>query len=334
MVAAQLHAPGPIEKGPLKIAPLPEPHPAPRQLLIRVRACAICHTDLHTVEGDIELPRLPLVPGHQIIGSVEAVSSDAPRFRTGDRVGAAWLHRACGQCRFCRQDSENLCERAEFTGLHADGGYAEFAVADEAFVYAIPAGFTDLQAAPLLCAGVIGYRALKVSGIRPGGRLGLYGFGASAHLVIQIARYRGCEVYVFTRGAEHQRLARELGAAWVGRAEETPPHKIDAAIIFAPAGPLALDALRALERGGTVALAGITMTPIPAIDYPKLLYHERKIASVANATRRDAEELLALAAEIPLRTEVEVFPLADINTALAKLKRGQIRGAGVIHMTP
>ena len=331
MLAAQLHAPRPIEDAPLAVAPLSDPSPASGEILIRVRACGICHTDLHTVEGDIELPRLPLVPGHQIVGLVEAVGSDAVRFKPGDRVGAAWLHRACGECPFCRRGDENLCERAEFTGRDADGGYAEFAVADAAFVYPLPPSFSDLQAAPLLCAGVIGYRALKASGIRRGGRLGLYGFGASAHIVIQIARYWGCEVYVFTRGAGHQRLARELGAAWVGRADEAAPGRIDAAIIFAPAGPLVLDALCALERGGTVVLAGITMTPIPAIDYPKL-YHERKIASVANATRRDAEELLALAAEIPIRTETEVFPLRDINAALAKLKRGEIRGAGVVQI--
>ena len=333
MLAAQLHSPRPIEEAPLKVAPLAEPHPGAGEILLRVRACGICHTDLHTVEGDLELPRLPLVPGHQIVGTVEKLGPNVTQFARGERVGAAWLHRTCGQCLFCRRGDENLCPRAEFTGLHADGGYAEFAVADAAFGYRIPDGFSDLQAAPLLCAGVIGYRALKVSAIRRGGRLGLYGFGASAHIVIQIARHWGCEVYVFTRGPEHQRLAHELGAAWVGRADQTAPEKIDAAIIFAPAGAIVIDALRALERGGTVALAGITMTPIPEIDYAKLLYHERKVASVANATRRDAEELLALAAEIPLKTEVEIFALRDINVALAKLKHGKIRGAGVVDMT-
>ncbi|HTM08123.1 MAG TPA: zinc-dependent alcohol dehydrogenase family protein [Verrucomicrobiae bacterium] len=333
MLAAQLHAPRPIEDAPLQVVRLPDPRPALGEVLIRVGACGICHTDLHTAEGDLELPRLPTIPGHQIAGVVEALGQGVTRFAEGHRVGAAWLRRSCGQCLFCQQGNENLCERAEFTGLHADGGYAEFAVADATFVYALPERFSDIEVAPLLCGGVIGYRSMKVSGIRRGGRLGLYGFGASAHVVIQIARYWDCEVYVFTRGAEHQRLARDLGAAWVGRAEENPPKKIDAAIIFAPAGPLVLDALRVLERGATVALAGITMTPIPAIDYPKLLYHERKIASVANATRRDAEELLALAADIPLATEVEVFGLGEINAALTKLKRGQIRGAGVVAMT-
>lgn len=331
MRAAQLHGPYPIEDAPLKIASVPDPSPRPGELLIRVRACGICHTDLHTVEGDIDLPRLPLIPGHQIVGVVEAAGG-ASRYQRGDRVGTAWLHRTCGQCLFCRRGDENLCLHAEFTGLHADGGYAEFAAADSAFVYSIPSGFSDIQAAPLLCAGVIGYRALKVSGLKPGGRVGLYGFGASAHIVIQIARHWGCEVYVFTRGAEHQRLARELGAAWVGRAGDPPPDKVDAAIIFAPAGALVIAALDGLERGGTVALAGITMSPIPEIDYGKL-YHERKIASVANATRRDAEELLQLAAGIPIKTEVEVFPLAGANEALKKLKHGKMRGAGVIDLS-
>lgn len=332
MLAAVLESPGPIEENPLKAARIDDPVPSAREILIRVAACGVCHTDLHIVEGDLRLPRLPLVPGHQIVGTVVARGAQAARFRLGERVGAAWLHRACGACAHCAKGDENLCARAEFTGVESDGGYAELATADESFAYALPPNFSDAHAAPLLCAGVIGYRALALSGVRRGERLGLFGFGASAHLVIQIARYWDCEVYVFTRGAEHRRLARELGAAWVGGAEETPPDKINAAIVFAPAGKLALDALRVLDRGGTAALAGITMTPIPEIDYAKLLYHERKLVSVANATRRDAEALLALAAEIPLRTEVEIFPLAAVNEALRKLKHGEIRGAGVIEI--
>ena len=332
MLAALLDAPKPIEENPLELTRLPEPLPGAREVRIRVRACGICHTDLHTVEGDIPLPKLPLVPGHQVVGVVEARGRDAKRFKEGDRIGIAWLRRACGSCVYCSKGDENLCERAEFTGLHAHGGYAELATADEAFAYHLPSGFSDCQAAPLLCAGVISYRALKLSDIRRGERLGLFGFGASAHIVIQVARHWNCQVYVFTRSPEHQRLAQSLGAAWVGRAEETPPEKVQTAIIFAPAGRLVLDALRVLDRGGTVVLAGITMTPIPEIDYPSLLYHERKLLSVANATRRDAEELLALAAEIPLRTEVEIFPLAQINHALQKLKQGQIQGAGVVAM--
>ncbi len=334
MLAAQLSTPKPVEQNPLTLTNLPAPPVDTREIRIRVRACGVCHTDLHEVEGDLSLPRLPLVPGHQIVGVVDECGPKAGRFRVGDRVGVAWLHRACGSCLHCKNGNENLCERAEFTGLQVDGGYAEFTVADEAFTYRLPKNFPDHQAAPLLCAGVIGYRALRLSEIDQGGRLGLYGFGASAHIVIQIARRWNCEVYVFTRSSEHQNHARELGAAWVGRAEETPPHKLQAAIIFAPAGGLVPEALRVLDRGGTVALAGITMTPIPEIDYGKLLYHERRLRSVANATRRDAEELLALAAEIPLRTEVEIFPLSEANQALQKLKRSEIRGAAVIEMTP
>ncbi|MBI2539854.1 MAG: zinc-dependent alcohol dehydrogenase family protein [Deltaproteobacteria bacterium] len=334
MLAALLRAPAPIEENPLVIADIPEPPVGEAEVRIRVRCCGLCHTDLHTVEGELELPKLPVIPGHQIVGNVESLGPSARRFREGDRVGVAWLHRSCGVCRYCRDANENLCDRAEFTGLHADGGYGEFATVDEAFAYAVPSGFTDHQAAPLLCAGVIGYRALRLSETRRGERLGLFGFGGSAHIVIQIARYWGCEVYVFTRSPSHQEHARELGAAWVGRAEDSPPERLRAAIIFAPAGELVLDALRVLDRGGTIALAGLTMTPIPQIDYAKLLYHERKIRSVANATRRDAEELLALAGEIPIRTEVEIFPLAQINQALQKMKRSEIRGAGVIEIVP
>lgn len=333
MLAALLQTPRAVEQDPLLLTDIPLPSPKERELRIRVRACAICHTDLHTVEGEIPLPKLPLIPGHQIVGVVEARGPKARRFKEGERVGVPWLHRACGSCRYCRRGDENLCERAEFTGLQADGGYAEFTVVDEDFAYSLPRDFSDERVAPLLCAGVIGYRALRLSGIRGGERLGLFGFGASAHIVIQIARHRGCEVYVFTRSAAHQELARSLGAAWVGRAEDSPPHRLQAAVIFAPAGRLVLDALRHLDRGGAVALAGITMTPIPEIDYA-LLYHERQLRSVANATRRDAEELLALAPEIPLRTEIETFPLPQINRALQKLKRSEIRGAGVIEISP
>ncbi|MBI2987780.1 MAG: zinc-dependent alcohol dehydrogenase family protein [Deltaproteobacteria bacterium] len=334
MLAALLRSPKPIDENPLILTDIPKPLPRDHEVRVQVRVCGMCHTDLHIAEGDIHLPKLPVVPGHQIVGVVEGLGREARRFKEGDRVGVAWLHRACGKCRYCRDGNENLCEAAEFTGLQADGGYGEFATVDEAFAYSLPSDFSDRQAAPLLCAGVIGYRALRLSEIRRGGRLGLFGFGASAHIVIQIARYWDCEVCVFTRSRDHQEHAREMGAAWVGRAEDSPPERLQAAIIFAPAGELVPDALRVLERGGTVVLAGITMTPIPEIDYARLLYHERKIRSVANATRRDAEELLALAGEIPLRTEVEIFLLAQINHALQKLKRSGIRGAGVVEVTP
>lgn len=332
MLAALLRAAKAVEENPLAITDIARPFPRKHEVRLRVHCCGVCHTDLHTVEGDIHLPKLPVVPGHQIVGVVEALGRDVARFKEGDRVGVAWLHLACGSCRYCKEGNENLCDRAEFTGLHADGGYAEFATVNESFAYSLPGNFSDIQAAPLLCAGVIGYRALRLSEIRKGERLGLYGFGASAHIVIQIARYWDCEVYVFTRSREHREHARELGAVWAGGAGDAPPERLRAAIIFAPAGELALDALRVLEKGGAVVLAGITMTPIPQINYAKLLYHERKIRSVTNATRRDAEDCLALAAEIPLRTAIEVFPLAQINQALQKLKRGKIRGAGVIEV--
>jgi propanol-preferring alcohol dehydrogenase len=307
-----LRRPAPVESSPLETVELPEPKPAPDELLVRVRTCGICHTDLHTVEGEIA-GKLPVVPGHQIIGEVD-----------GQRVGIPWLHATCGACDFCRSGRENLCERAQFTGFDVDGGYAEFAVAKKDFVVPIPEAFDDAHAAPLLCAGIIGYRALRLSGIRPGKRLGLYGFGASAHLAIQMARHWECEVFVSTRSSAHQQHARELGGKL-----EIAEGSLDAAIIFAPAGPLVPVALRALRRGGTLALAGIYMTPIPELPYDRL-YHERTIRSVANATRDDARQLMQLAGEIPLRTEVQTFPLEEANRALQALKRGEIRGAGVL----
>jgi propanol-preferring alcohol dehydrogenase len=292
----------------------------------------VCHTDLHTVEGDLSLPKLPVVPGHQIVGVVDSIGSDAGRFAAGDRVGIPWLYSTCGTCEYCERDFENLCEGARFTGLHADGGYAEYMTAPAAYAYALPDAFPDLQAAPLLCAGIIGCRALRLSDAEPGKRLGLYGFGASAHVTIQIALYWGCEVYVFTRSEAHRTHAGELGAAWAGRAEDTPPKPLDSAIIFAPAGGLVPEALRVLRKGGTLALAGIHMSPIPQMDYG-LLYGERTIRSVANSTRQDAEELLQLAAEIPIRTDIETFPLSEANQVLERLKRSDIRGAAVLQVT-
>ncbi len=328
MQAMQMAVPKPIEDNPLAAVELPLPEPGAGQLRIRVRACGICHTDLHIVEGEIDLPRLPLVPGHQIVGVVDKLGSGASRFAVGDRVGVPWLYHTDGTCRYCASGRENLCVNAQFTGHDVDGGYAQYMVAPADFAYPLPAGFDDVQAAPLLCAGVIGYRAFRLSEAKRGDRLGLYGFGASAHITIQVARHIGCEVYVFTRGEEHRRLAQQLGATWVGDASEHPV-PLDAAIIFAPAGALVLQALAALDRGGTLALAGIYMTPIPQFDY-KLIYGERTMRSVANATRRDAEELLTLAAKIPIHTEVKTFALADANKALQMLKAGQIEGAGVL----
>jgi propanol-preferring alcohol dehydrogenase len=334
MMAMQLLHPQPIDRRPLTPIDHPRPDPGDGEIRIRVRACGVCHTDLHIVEGDIPHPKLPIVPGHQIAGVVDARGAQATRFQEarfhdGERVGVPWLYSACGECEYCRSGCENLCEHARFTGYHVDGGFAEYVVVPEAFAYRLPDGFDDVQAAPLLCAGVIGYRALRLSGIQPGQRLGLYGFGASAHIAIQVARHWGCEVYVFTRSQEHRRHALQLGATWAGESGETPPATVDGSIIFAPVGSLAPDALRVLRPGGTLALAGITMTDIPQMPYD-LIYRERTLRSVANATRRDAEELLDLAAEIPIHTDVEVMPLSQANEALLRVKRSEVKGAVVL----
>jgi propanol-preferring alcohol dehydrogenase len=284
------------------------------------------------VEGELELPRLPLVPGHQVVGMAEQVGPDVGRFRVGERVGVAWLHEACGRCKFCRTGRENLCPEARFTGLSVDGGYAEYLKAKADFAYRIPQGYDDQEAAPLLCAGIVGYRALRLSRIERGARLGLFGFGASAHIAIQVARHWDCRVYVFTRAAAHRRLAEELGAAWVGGAEDDPGVALQSAVIFAPAGRLVPRALERLDRGGTLALAGITMTPLPQMDYRRHLYHERAVVSVANATRRDGEDLMKLAGEIRLRTRVEVFPLAEANRVLRLLKQSRIEASAVLEV--
>jgi len=330
MKAMLLEFPAPVLENPLRLTELPAPVPGPGQILLKVDYCGICHTDLHTVEGELPLTQLPLIPGHQVVGRVVDRGPGAARYRTGDRVGLAWLYHTCGQCRFCRQGRENLCEQARFTGLHHDGGYGELLTAHEDFAYPLPAGFPDQAAAPLLCAGIIGYRALRLSGIQPGGRLGLYGFGASAHIAIQIARYWGCEILVFTRGPGHQELARQLGASWVGQAQDQPPGKLDSAIIFAPAGILVPQALKHLDRGGTLALAGIYMTAIPKLDYDQDLYYEKTLRSVTASTREDGRELLELAARIPILPQVTTFPLEEANRALQLLKAGQIDGAGVL----
>ncbi|KPJ53134.1 alcohol dehydrogenase [candidate division TA06 bacterium DG_24] len=330
MKAMILEQPRPIGEHPLQLVDLPAPEPGVGEVQVRVHVCGICHTDLHTVEGELPLLGRPLVIGHQVVGTVEKRGKGTTRFSEGDRVGLAWLASTCGKCRFCLSGRENLCPDARFTGYDVDGGYAEYTVAKEAFAYRLPDGFADEQAAPLLCAGIIGFRALRLSEIQPGSRLGLYGFGASAHVAIQVAVHWRCEVYVFTRSPAHQDLARSLGATWVGRAEMTPPEKLDSAIIFAPAGELVLDALRVLERGGTLALAGIYSTPVPALNYTEHLYYERTVRSVTAATRQDGEELLRLAGEIPIETEIERFPLHDANRALELLKASRINGAGVL----
>lgn len=329
MKAMLLNRPRPVAESPLALVEMVPPLPGPGEIQIRVEACGVCHTDLHTVEGELPLPQLPLIPGHQIVGTVTAAGAGAGRFRPGEQVGVPWLYATCGACSFCQQGRENLCAAARFTGYHVNGGYAEYVVAPEAFAFPLPAGFSAVEMAPLLCAGIIGFRALRLSEVRPGQRLGLYGFGASAHIAIQIARHWGCEVYVFTRSPEHRALAQKLGAVWVGGAEDTPPKLYHSAIIFAPAGRLVGDALKSLEKGGTIALAGIYMSPIPEIDY-RWLYQERGIRSVANSTRQDAQDLLRLAEEIPIRTEVEVFPLEEANHVLRLLKESRLRGAGVL----
>ncbi len=333
MKAMMLEFPGPIASRPLKLVELPPPAPGPGEILVAVDYCGICHTDLHLVEGEIALGRLPLIPGHQVVGRVVEVGPKTTRFRVGERVGLAWLNQACGSCQYCRQGRENLCDTPQFTGMSRDGGYAEYAAAPADFAYALPPGLRPAATAPLLCGGIIGYRALRLSDIQRGGRLGLYGFGASAHIAIQVARHWECEVLVFTRSKEHRQLALELGAAWAGQAQDEPPAKLDSAIIFAPAGNLVPEALRALTKGGTLVLAGIYMTAIPALDYEKHLYYEKTVRSVTAATRRDGEELLALAARIPVRTTVEIFPLEEANEALERLKAGKINGAGVLKVS-
>jgi len=330
MRAMVLNKQAPVEEGPLQLRDVPLPTPGREEVRVRVHACGICRTDLHTVEGDVPLRRSPLIPGHQIVGVVDALGAGVRTLHEGERVGVAWVYSTCGECAYCKKGLENLCDRARFTGWDADGGYAEAMIVPESFAYPLPGGFSDLQAAPLLCAGIVGFRSFRLSGVRPGERVGLYGFGASAHLILQVAQHLGCEVYVFTRTEGHQQLARAMGAAWVGRAEATPPAPLDAAVIFAPIGSLVLEALRVLRKGRTVSLADLTMSPIPQIDYDKLLYHERVIRSVANATREDAREFLRLAAEIPIRSEVESFRLEDANLALQALKQSKIRGAGVL----
>lgn len=329
MRALCLNGARPIEGDPLTMVELPTPIPGPSELRLQVLACGLCRTDLHIIEGDLPLPTLPIVPGHQIVGVVDEVGQGVTRFHAGDRVGVPWLYSTCGRCAFCRHDQENLCDTARFTGYHVNGGYAECVVVQEAFAYPLPSGISTANAAPLLCAGVIGFRALRLSEIKPGERLGLYGFGGSAHITIQVAVHWGCEVTVFTRSEAHRALALQLGASWAGRVEDNPPGALDSAVIFAPVGPLVLEALRVLRKGGTIAIAGITMSPIPELDYA-LLYQERTVRSVANSTRQDVSDLLRLAVEIPIRTEVHTFPFEEANHALHLLKHSRFSGAGVL----
>ena len=314
---------------PLRSAELPAPQAGAGHVLIRVRACAVCRTDLHITDGELNEPKLPLIPGHEIIGVVEKIGAGVSRFKLGDRVGVPWLGWSCDACEFCRSGRENLCDQARFTGYTLDGGYADYAVADPRFCFAIPDSYSDTEAAPLMCAGLIGYRSLVKAG--EGKRLGIYGFGAAAHIISQVAKYQNREIYAFSRPGDEaaQKFARRLGAVWAGGSSELPPVKLDAAIIFAPAGELVPQALRALKKGGTVVCGGIHMSSIPSFPY-SILWQERSICSVANLTRRDAEEFLPLAARIPVRTEVQTFPLERANEALEKLRSGQVNGAAVL----
>jgi propanol-preferring alcohol dehydrogenase len=333
MKAMMLKQFAPIEKNPLELADIPNPEPGDEDILIKVHVCGVCHTDLHTVEGDLPEAKLPVIPGHQVVGRVEKRGKNAVRFGEGDRVGVAWLYSSDTTCPFCARGNENLCTNARFTGYHVNGGYAEYIVIPEKFAYAIPDIFEDEEAAPLLCAGIIGYRALRLSEIKPGGRLGLIGFGASAHVAIQVALHWGCEVYVFTRSEEHRTMAKKLGAVWTGTSKQEPPERLNSVVNFTPAGPTVLDGMKWLDKGGTQALAGIYMSPIPEMDYMEYLYHERTLRSVANATRKDGKELLEIAAEIPIRTTTTAFPLEEANEVLKLLKDSKIDGAAVLKIS-
>jgi len=318
-----------VPRRPLRLAEIPRPEPGLGQIQLAVRACGVCRTDLHVADGDLPNPKLPLVPGHEIVGTVAGLGADVRGWALGERAGVPWLGWTCGECRYCRTGRENLCQRARFTGYHLDGGYTEYTVADARYVFRIPADYQDLEAAPLLCAGLIGYRSLVAAGDAE--RLGLYGFGAAAHIVAQVARHQGRRVFAFTRAGDTtaQRFALELGAAWAGDSEAAPPEPLDAAIIYAPVGALVPSALRAVVPGGTVVCAGIHMTDIPAFPY-QLLWGERVVRSIANLTRRDGEEFLALAPRVPVHTQIESFPLDEANEALNRLRAGAVRGAAVL----
>ena len=340
-----LSKPAPIGSNPLKLMDLPVPEPEPGHVRLKVKACGVCHTDLHTVEGELLLPILPVVPGHQVVAAVDEIGPTSHRtgpaasfppgarenLRRGMRVGVPWLHHSCGECGFCLSGQENLCERIQFTGLNVNGGYEEYMVAPVDFVVPIPETFTDIEAAPLLCAGIIGYRSLRLSELKPGETLALFGFGASAHLCIQVATYWGCEVFVYTRSEAHRRLALDLGAAWAGGLDQESPHLADRAITFAPVGAVIPKALRSIRKGGTLAINAIHLDRVPELPY-ELIYWERTMRSVTNSTRQDAKEFLEIAERIPIKVSVEVFGLEKANLALQRLKEGKIQGAAVLRV--
>ncbi len=333
MKAMVLHQPDEIRLSPLKVTDYGEPIiKKSNEILIKVKCCGVCHTDLHIVEGELSLIKTPIVPGHQVVGEVVGMGKDVQQFQKGERVGVTWLYSTCQECDYCRQGQENLCDRARFTGYHFFGGFAEFMVIPSEFAFKIPASFSDSQAAPFLCAGVIGYRSLKLSEIVHGGKLGFYGFGASAHIAIQIARHWDCEVYVFTRSEEHRQHALQLGAKWVGSAQDDPGTLMDASILFAPVGPLVPDMLKRLKKGGTVAINAVHMTAIPELSYD-LIYYEKTIRSVSNLTRQDMQELWELAQEIPIKTDAEEFPLEQANQVLQSMKLSKIKGAAVLKVS-
>jgi propanol-preferring alcohol dehydrogenase len=325
-----LTEPAPITASPLRERELPDPQPRQHEIRVKVQCCALCRTDLHVIEGELPPQRPQIIPGHQVVGTVDKNGPDAARFTLGQRVGIAWLRWTDGDCAFCRAGSENLCPRARFTGYHENGGYAQYATVHEQFAYALPDSLDPVTASPLLCAGIIGFRAMLRARVRPGCTMGIYGFGSSAHIAIQVARHWKCSVYVMTRDARHQAQARELGATWVGGATDRPPKPLDSAILFAPVGQLVPPALEALNPGGTLAVAGIYLTDIPSLNYERHLFHEKNLCSVTANTRKDGEELLGLAAQIPLRPRTQQFPLRDANRALGQLKSDGIDGTGVL----
>ena len=329
MLAQRLYKHAPVGPDSLTLEQVSLPEPGPRQVRIQISMCGVCHTDLHTVEGDIHPPHLPVTPGHQVVGVIDALGEGVARREIGQRVGVPWLYAACGECRYCLAGDENLCEDARFTGFHANGGYAEYILAEAAYTLPLPNKIPDRDAAPLLCAGIIGYRSLRQADLHPGERLGLFGFGASAHLAIQVARYWDCEVYVFTRSVAHRRHAEELGALWVGGAEDTPPEQLDRAVTFAPVGWIVPHALENLRPGGTLAINAVHLTPIPEMPYD-LIYGERTMRSVANATYQDGVDFLDLAAGIPIRPTTTLYPLADANHALLDLKHSKLNGEAVL----
>jgi len=332
MRAIVLEQPAPIESSPLRLVEKPQPVAGPGEILVRVVTCGVCRTDLHVAEGELPPKHPKIVPGHEIVGVVEKLGAGSRRFEIGDRVGVAWLRQTDGTCDYCAGGRENLCPNARFTGWDRDGGYAEYAVVREDFAYALPERIDDEHAAPLLCAGIIGFRAIKRAAITPGATVGLYGFGGSAHLALQVLKHWNCCVFVMSRGGVHRELAEELGADWIGEAEDRPPAALDAAILFAPAGNLVPPAMQALRRGGILAIAGIYLSPVPPLDYERDLFYEREIRSVTANTRADGEEFLRIAGEIPIKTSTVAMRLDDANRALTMLKHDELRGAAVLHV--